>query len=89
MPDVAQFTVACATGNIPKGIYNVCNPGYSSAQEIVSMMGIEKEFFTEEEFEKAIIAPRSNCILNTDKLQSVFHIQDVKTALATAILNDK
>lgn len=89
MPDVARFTVACTTGNIPKGIYNVCNPGYSNAQEIVSMMGIEKEFFTEEEFENAIIAPRSNCILNTDKLQSVFHIQDVKTVLATAILNYK
>lgn len=89
MPDVARFTVACTTGNIPKGIYNVCNPGYSNSQEIVGMMGIEKEFFTEEEFEKAVIAPRSNCILNTDKLQSVFHIQDVKTALATAILNYK
>ena len=89
MPDVARFTVACATNNIPKGIYNVCNPGYSNAHEIVSMMGIEKEFFTEEEFEKAVIAPRSNCILNTDKLQSVFHIQDVKTALATAILHYK
>ena len=89
MPDVARFTVACTTGNIPKGIYNVCNPGYSNAQEIVSMMGIEKEFFTEEEFENAVIAPRSNCILNTDKLQSVFHIQDVKTVLATAISNYK
>jgi len=85
MPDVARFAVACATQNIPKGIYNVCNPGHSNAKEIIDMMGITKEFFTEEEFKKATVAGRSNCILSTDKLQSVFPIQDVKTALQTAI----
>ena len=85
MPDVARFAVACATQNIPKGIYNVCNPGHSNAKEIIDMMGITKEFFTEEEFKKATVAGRSNCVLGTDKLQSVFPIQDVKTALQTAI----
>jgi dTDP-4-dehydrorhamnose reductase len=89
MPDVAKFAIACAMENIPTGIYNVCNPGFSNAQEIVSMMGIKKEFFTEEEFQKAVIAPRSNCILSTEKIQSVFPIQDVKTALKTAIGNLK
>ena len=89
MPDVAKFSVKCAVGNIPKGIYNLSNPGSSNAKKIVSMMGIEKEFFTEEEFLKATVAPRSNCILNADKIQSVFHIQDVETALKLAIYNYK
>jgi dTDP-4-dehydrorhamnose reductase len=87
MPDVARFAVACATQDIPKGIYNVCNPGYSNAREIVEMLGIEKEFFTEEEFDRAVVAPRSNCILSTEKLESVFEIQGVKSALKLAIGN--
>ena len=85
MPDVARFAVTCATGNIAKGIYNVCNPGYSNAHDIVEMMGINKEFFTEEEFKNSVTAPRSNCILSTNKLNSIFAIQHVKTALKTAI----
>jgi len=90
MPDVARFAVACALGKIRvKGIYNVCNPDSSNARDIVSMMGIDKEFFTDEEFKQAVVAPRSNCILSTKKLQSVFDIQDVKTALTTAIGNLK
>jgi len=87
MPDVARFAVECAVANIPKGIYNVCNPGSSNAQEIVELMGIKKEFFTEEEFKNAVVAPRSNCVLDTNKLQSVFSIQDVKSALSIAISN--
>jgi len=85
MPDVARFAVECILGTIPVGIYNVCNPGYSNAQEIVAMMNMKKEFFSEEEFTNSVVAPRSNCILSTDKLQSVFPLQDVKTALQSAI----
>lgn len=86
MPDVAAVAVKIATDrSIPTGIYNVCNPGFSNAKEIVNMLGIEKEFFTEDEFSQAVVAARSNCILATDKLQSVFPIQSVKQALQTAI----
>lgn len=86
MPDVAAVAVEMATNrNIPTGIYNLCNPGSSNAREIIEMMGIEKEFFTEEEFKSATVAPRSNCVLSTDKLQSVFPIRSVKQALQEAI----
>ena len=87
MPDVARFAVLCATSPIFTGIYNVCNPGHSNAHEIVKMMGIDKEFYTEEEFKHAVKAPRSNCILATNKISLVYNIQDVKTALTTAIGN--
>lgn len=89
MPDVAKFAIACAVGGIPKGIYNVCNPGFSNALEIIGMMGIEKEFLTDEQFKQTTLAPRSNCILSTDKIQSVFPIQNIKTALLKAITNLK
>jgi dTDP-4-dehydrorhamnose reductase len=86
MPDVAQVAVQMAVDrNIPTGIYNVCNPGFSNAKDIVEMMGIEKEFFTEDEFVNAVVAPRSNCILATDKLQSVFPIRPIEQALQEAI----
>lgn len=86
MPDVAAVAVAMATNRtIPTGIYNVCNPGHSNAREIVSMMGITKEFFSEEEFKNAVVAPRSNCILNNEKLLSVFPMRPVKQALQEAI----
>ena len=85
MPDVARFAVECATQEIKPGIYNVSNPGSSNAREIVAMMGIEKEFFTEEEFQQAVVAPRSNCVLNTDKLEATTPMQDVQSALTQAI----
>ena len=89
MPDVANFAIACALGSIPKGIYNVCNPGHSNARDIIGRMGIEKEFFTEDQFKQATVAARSNCVLSTDKIESVFAIQDIKTALFKAITNLK
>lgn len=87
MPDVAAVAVHFATKLPAPGIYNVCNPGCSNAKEIVKMMGIDKEFFTDLEFHNAVIAPRSNCILNTDKLMSVYPIQPVNAALRNAIEN--
>ena len=86
MPDVAAVAVKIATDrNIATGIYNVCNPGSSNAREIVNMMGIEKEFFTENEFKNAVVAPRSNCILDTNKLQRVFYLRPVNQVLKEAI----
>jgi hypothetical protein len=71
------------------GIYNVCNPGHTSTKEIATALGLQKEWFTPEEFKEAVIAPRSNCILNTDKLQSVFPIMDAKSAVNLAAKNYK
>lgn len=86
MPDVATVVVNMALNrNIQPGIYNVCNPGSSNAREIVSMMGIEKEFFTDEEFQKAVVAPRSNCVLSTAKLDAVYPLRPIREALELAI----
>jgi UDP-glucose 4,6-dehydratase len=85
VPDVADVAVFFAN-KLPKpGIYNVCNPGSSNAKDITKMMNLEKEFFTEEEFKAATVAPRSNCVLNVDKLQAIFPLQPVEVALKKAI----
>ena len=85
MPDVAAVAAHFANNQPPAGIYNVCNPGHSNAKEIVSMMGIDKKFFTDEEFNNAVVAPRSNCILNTDKLAAVFPLPHVSVRLQSSI----
>ena len=46
-------------------------------------------FESVEEFEKVIKAPRSNCVLNTDKLSKVYPMPTVDEALTKAIANLK
>lgn len=57
------------------GIYNMTNPGAVTARQVVGrirdVLKIDREFKfweNDEEFYKEAIAPRSNCVLNTDKL---------------------
>ena len=45
----------------------------------------KKNSLIKEEFKQAVVAPRSNCVLSTDKLQSVFPIQTLLSALANCI----
>ena len=52
-------------------------------------MGLNKEWFTEEEFRNSVIAPRSNCVLNTDKLDAVYKLRSADQALDDCIRNRK
>lgn len=83
--DVADVAIQFALNRPEPGIYNLCNPGASNAREIVGMMGIQKEWFTEEEFKAATNAPRSNCVLNVDKLTAVHPLKPVGERLREAI----
>ena len=49
------------------------------------MMGLVKSYFTDDEFKQAVIAPRSNCVLNTDKMQKVFQFKNATESLIDAI----
>lgn len=83
--DVAKVAVYFALNKPPGGIYNVCNPGSATTKQVADKLGLNKEWFTEEEFKAAILAPRSNCVMNVEKLLSVFSIQNIDSALNTAI----
>ena len=48
-------------------------------------MGLEKEWMTHEEFAKAVIAPRSNCVLNTKKLENVYEMRSADQAICETI----
>lgn len=85
VPDIAAFAVFCATKQPAPGVYNVCNPGSKTTKQIANAMGLQKEWFTPDEFAAYVAAPRSNCVLNTDKLSKIYPIKHVDTAIAEAI----
>lgn len=77
--ELVHACISMMTKRVPFGTYHVLNPGGISACEIVEMMrrplGLadrEFKFFESlESFNKISEIPRSNTILNTDKLASV------------------
>lgn len=83
--DVARVAVYFALNKPAGGIYNVCNPGSATTKQVADKLELDKEWFTKEEFKAATVAPRSNCVMNVEKLFSVFPIQHINDALDTAI----
>lgn len=85
VPDIAR-AVDWFIRNTPEyGCYNLCNPGSKTTKQIVDKMGLEKKWFTHQEFKEAVVAPRSNCVLNTQKLEKIFSIQNIDAALDVAL----
>lgn len=85
MEEIAQLIVYFGLMLPKPGIYNACNPGSMTTREIVDMMGLTKDYFSDEEFNKVIVAPRSNCVLNTDKTCRLYPLTDIKIAMAKTI----
>lgn len=94
-----EFTAAsldCWLKKIPFGTYNITNPGPITTQEVTELIyasGLSdksfKFFKDENEFmTKAAKTPRSNCIMNSDKLASAgIKLTPTKEAIATALAN--
>jgi dTDP-4-dehydrorhamnose reductase len=83
-------TFACWEKRVPFGIYNVTNPGQITTKQVVEHIvssGVLKKdyvFFKDEsEFmDVAAKTPRSNCVLNSEKLASVgIKMSEVNEAL--------
>ena len=77
LDEFVRAAVDCWQKRVPFGIYNVTNPGFVTTSEVVELIqqsGLIKKqfnFFTNEaEFMRlAAKTPRSNCVLDTSKLQ--------------------
>ncbi|MFH0873939.1 MAG: sugar nucleotide-binding protein [Candidatus Komeilibacteria bacterium] len=85
---------ACWQERIPCGIYNMTNPGFVTAREVVAMISkaglTDKKFSffeSEEEFMKtAAKTPRSSCVLNCDKREAAgAHMTEVHKAIEIAL----
>ncbi len=87
---------ACFEEQVPFGIYNVTNPGSVTTSEVVDLVvkhGVNnkdyKFFESEDEFmAKAAKTPRSNCVLDTTKLQNAgIRMRPVQEALDWSLQN--
>ena len=96
LDDFVRATVDCWKNEVPFGTYNVTNPGSVTTRQVVEWIkeaGIcSKEFnFFESEDEFMRIAadtPRSNCVLNTDKiLKTGIKLRPVQEAVLDALNN--
>jgi dTDP-4-dehydrorhamnose reductase len=92
--DFASACVQIWESGMPGGAYNVVNPGYVSTREVAELIKTlrrpewEPVFWRDdaEFYEKAALARRSNCLLETAKLaRSGIQIRDVRTALEDCI----
>jgi dTDP-4-dehydrorhamnose reductase len=77
LQEFVEASLLCWEMRVPFGIYNMTNPGSVTTREVVDLIkksGVcdrEFSFFSsEEEFMRAAaITPRSNCVMNSDKLR--------------------
>ena len=77
LEEFCQKCVECFTKDVQPGIYNMTNPGSITTSQVTEWMikeGLTDKKFnffdSEEEFmTKAAIAPRSNCVLDTTKVE--------------------
>jgi dTDP-4-dehydrorhamnose reductase len=83
--DISKTVEFFAINKPTPGIYNLVNPGSITTREIVDMMGLSKEWFTHEEFASAVIAPRSNCVLSSEKLSNIISLRSIDDALTHTI----
>ena len=98
LEDFVAACFACVEKKVPYGIYNVTNPGKvktSEVVEVIKKLGVNDKNFTffdnEADFmAKAAKTPRSNCVLDTSKLESVgIKMRPVEEALEWSLRNWK
>lgn len=90
--DFAKYCIQLIEQKVPKGIYNITNKGSVTTREVIEL--IQKynisdkkfKFFDDlNSFSKEIVAPRSNCVLDTKKLEQYIKIRTTQEALVDAL----
>jgi len=96
LDEFVAATFACWEKRVPFGTYNVTNPGAVTTHEVVDLIkrsGVSTKEFTffrsEAEFMRtAAKTPRSNCVMDAAKLESVgIRLTPVHTAVEQALKN--
>ena len=96
LDEFVRATYECWQKRVPFGTYNVTNPGHVTTREVVELIrqsgfrDKEYEFFADEaEFMRtAAKTPRSNCVLDTGKLQAAgIGMTEVHEAIELALRN--
>lgn len=96
LEEFVAATLACWEKRVPFGTYNVTNPGHITTRQVVGFIkasGVSKKEFSffesEDEFmQVAAKTPRSNCVMDSSKLESVgIRLMPVEDAVALALRN--
>ena len=90
--DFAKYSIDLIEQKVPKGIYNITNKGFIDAKGVVELIKKHNlsdkdfKFFDDiESFSKETVAPRSNCILDTSKVEQYIKIRTAQEALEDAL----
>ncbi len=91
--DFAKAVIDLLEMKAPHGTYNITNPGSMTTSEVVELIkkhispDREYKFFTDfEEFYKHAKAPRSNCVLDTTKIESLLKITPLHDSMEQSIM---
>lgn len=92
--DFAKYSIDLIEQNVPFGIYNITNKGHITTEQVIELIkkhnlsNKDFKFFSNlDEFMQQITAPRSNCVLNTSKIEQYTDIRTVHEALEESIVN--
>jgi dTDP-4-dehydrorhamnose reductase len=90
--DFAKYVMELIEQKVPHGIYNVTNKGSVTTRDAVQLIkkynlsNKDFKFFDNlESFGKEIVAPRSNCVLDTTKIEQYIKIRTAQQAFEEAI----
>lgn len=90
--DFARCVVELLEQRVPHGTYNITNPGGISTKQVIDLIkeyispSEEYKFFkNHDEFMKGVKAPRSNCLLDTSKLEKYVQISPIQAAMEKSI----
>tara|TARA_B100000902_G_scaffold399837_1_gene472896 strand:+ start:556 stop:1425 length:870 start_codon:yes stop_codon:yes gene_type:complete len=90
--DFASYTIDLLEQKVPHGIYNITNRGSVTTKQVVEL--IKKynlssknfKFFDDlNSFSEEVVAPRSNCVLDTSKLESYIKTRSAEEALKDSL----
>jgi len=95
--DFAQYCIDLIEQRVPSGIYNITNKGSVTTKEVTEMIneylpGYHKDFkfFSNlDKFMSEVTAPRSNCVLDTTKIEKYIDIRTAREALKSSLINYK
>jgi dTDP-4-dehydrorhamnose reductase len=96
LQEFVQTSIMCWQRRVPFGIYNITNPGFVTTREVVDLIrttGVCERTFnffaSETEFmQRAAVAPRSNCVLSSEKLTNTgIQLTEVHEAIERDLRN--
>ncbi len=90
--DFARYCIDLLEKKSPHGTYNITNKGSITTREVVDLIKHHLKpskhfnFFKDyNKFLNEVATPRSNCVLDTSKLENIMHVRTAKQALNDAL----